>query len=288
MTNAVEAVTGNAVRVRFGFRTDVGLKRRTNEDSVLAEPPVFLVADGMGGHEAGDRASAAVIAEFRVLLGTDPGPDDVVQAVDRAHRAVRVVAESTTRGAGSTLTGVVLVTHEGRPHWLLVNVGDSRVYRLLGADLAQLTIDHSLVQELLDNGTLDRAGAATFTKRNVITRAMGAEDSPADFWLRPVVTGERLLVCSDGLTGELSPEALRAAMTLNGDTQQTADVLLGHALGSGGRDNISVIIVDVVSGGEDPRESSTTTGFAATGTGASWTSDRASDDTAELPGRGGR
>ena len=247
---ADQRVTSAEVSLRYGSRTDVGRKRNENEDSLLAASPVFLVADGMGGLEAGHRASAAVIAEFQTCFGgTGVLAGDVVAAVERAHRAVRVVSDSTGRGAGSTLTGLVLIDHEDAPHWLIVNVGDSRVYRLHGGDLQQLTVDHSLAQELIDAGSLLKADVATFARKNVITRAMGADNSSPDYWLRPVVTGERLLVCSDGLSGELSDESIKAKLTLGGTVQQTADVLLAGALEHGGRDNVSVIVIDVIAGG---------------------------------------
>ncbi len=245
-----QRATSAGVSLECGSRTDVGLRREENEDSVLAASPVFIVADGMGGLEAGHRASAAVIAEFQTCIG-GPGvvAADVVTAVERAHTAVRVVSDSTQRGAGSTLTGLVLIDHEDTPHWLIVNVGDSRVYRLHAGEFQQLSIDHSLAQQLIDEGTLLPADVATFARKNVITRAMGAESSSADYWLRPVVTGERLLVCSDGLTGELSDESIKAGLTLGGTTQKTADLLLAGALEHGGRDNISVIVIDVIAGG---------------------------------------
>jgi protein phosphatase len=248
LTNQPETNAG--VSLQCGSRTDVGRKRSENEDSLLAASPVFIVTDGMGGLEAGHRASAAVIAEFQGCVGCTSVPaGDVVAAVDRAHSAVRAVANTTVRGAGSTLTGLVLVDHENTPHWLVVNVGDSRVYRLHGGQFQQLTVDHSLTQERIDDGSLLRADIATFARRNVITRAMGADHSVADYWLRPVVTGERLLVCSDGLTGELTDESIKAGLTLGGTTQQTADLLLAGALEHGGSDNISVIVIDVVAGG---------------------------------------
>ncbi|MDJ0337792.1 protein phosphatase 2C domain-containing protein [Cryobacterium sp. PH31-O1] len=238
------------VSLQCGSSTDVGRKRSENEDSLLACQPVFIVADGMGGLEAGQRASAAVIAEFQGCVGRTAVPaGDVVAAVERAHATVRAVSDSTGRGAGSTLTGLVLIDHENAPQWLIVNVGDSRVYRLHGGEFQQLTVDHSLAQELIDEGSLLKADVATFARKNVITRAMGADNSKADYWLRPVVTGERLLVCSDGLSGELSDEAIKAGLTLGGSTQQTADALLAGALEHGGRDNVSVIVIDVIAGG---------------------------------------
>ncbi|MCY7403605.1 MAG: protein phosphatase 2C domain-containing protein [Cryobacterium sp.] len=245
-----QRATSPGVSLRCGSRTDIGRKRKENEDSLLAASPVFIVADGMGGLEAGHRASAAVIAEFQTCVGRTGVPaGDVVSAVQRAHMMVRTVSNSTGRGAGSTLTGLVLIDHEDSPQWLIVNVGDSRVYRLHEGEFHQLTVDHSLAQELIDDGTLLKEDVATFARKNVITRAMGADNSSADYWLRPVVTGERLLVCSDGLSGELSDESIKAALTLGGTTQQTADLLLAGALEHGGRDNISVIVIDVIAGG---------------------------------------
>jgi serine/threonine protein phosphatase PrpC len=276
-----------AVEVSFGARSDVGLRRSVNEDAILGAPPVFLVADGMGGHEAGDRASAAVIEAFRPLVGrTDIVASDVVSAVAAANRTVQELAAGLQRGAGSTLTGLVLLEHEGVPHWLVVNIGDSRVYRIINTDLQQLTIDHSLAQELVDRGELGRDDVAKFAKRNVITRAVGAEDYTADYWVRPVVTGERLLVCSDGLSGELNDEAIRAGLTMGGTTQQTADALLARALAAGGRDNVSVLVIDVVAGGLRPSSELSTSSLF--GTNSETVESRRNHDTIELPGRGAR
>ncbi|MDJ0347739.1 protein phosphatase 2C domain-containing protein [Cryobacterium sp. PH29-G1] len=275
--------TSSGVSLRCGFRTDVGHKRNENEDSLLAEAPVFIVADGMGGLEAGHRASAAVIAEFQSCVARSGVPaGDVVAAVERAHTGVGAVSDSTVRGAGSTLTGVVLIDHEDSPQWLIMNVGDSRVYRLHGGEFHQLTVDHSLAQELIDAGSLLKADIATFARKNVITRAMGAQNSTADYWLRPVITGERLLVCSDGLSGELSDEAIKAGLTLGGTTQQTADLLLAGALEHGGRDNISLIVIDVIAGGVGSWH-----GISFDGDDQSDTIDTRNDDTRPVK-RGGR
>ncbi|PRY68104.1 protein phosphatase [Glaciihabitans tibetensis] len=273
------------VALRHAARTDVGRKRAVNEDSLLARDPVFIVADGMGGHEAGDRASAAVVQEFLGLAGRELVLADVTAAVDRAHAAVRHIADGTQRGAGSTLTGAVLIRHDAVLQWLVVNVGDSRVYQMRGNNLAQLTIDHSLAQQLVSQGKLRTDEVATFAKRNVITRAVGAADSPADYWLVPVVSGDRLLVCSDGLTGELVDEAILAGLTLGGGTEQTVDLLLARALENGGRDNVSLIVVDVITGGAAPTDEPSTGSFVDSDTA---TTDTRLDDTAEVPGRRGR
>jgi len=237
-------------RTTWGAHTDTGLRRAVNEDAFLAEMPVFVVADGMGGHEAGDRASAAVVEVFRSLLGRGELTfDDVTRAVDAAHSAVASIAGSTQRGAGSTLTALLAIHHEGEFRWLVVNIGDSRVYRLRGDRLEQVTVDHSVVQEMVEAGRLDRADMSTFPGRNVITRAVGEERSAADYWLLPIVTGERILLCSDGLPSELSDEALRAGLTLGGAPAQTARALVAQAVSVGGRDNITAVVVDTVAGG---------------------------------------
>lgn len=228
---------------------------------MLADGPAFVVADGMGGYELGDQASAAVVDAFRQrLVGDKAGSFALVhEALLAADDEVAVIAAETTRGAGSTATGAVLVEHEGHAFWLIFNVGDSRVYRHAGADLEQLTVDHSLGQELVAAGQLHPSQLATFSERNVITRAIGASDSLADSWLVPVVTGERLLLCSDGLHGEVDDESIRAILTMNGKPETAAEVLVQRALDHGGRDNITVVLVDVVAGGIDPQQYQTST-----------------------------
>ena len=208
--------------------TDTGRKRSANEDSLFAAGPAFVVADGMGGYESGDLASAAVVGAFAEHLSGDRFGifEEVQAALLAADDRVEVVASATNRGAGSTATGVVLVSHGGRPHWLVFNVGDSRVYRHLGNQLEQLTRDHSLGRELVDTGQM-----------------------LADSWLVPVVTGERLLLCSDGLHGELDDEAIRAVLTMSGRPESAAQVLVERANENGGRDNITVIVLDVIAGG---------------------------------------
>jgi serine/threonine protein phosphatase PrpC len=254
----------DGVQLAVAAVTDPGLKRTVNEDSYLAESPVFLVADGMGGYEAGDRASAAVVAAFRGRLVDREYAEltDIRDALLSADDQVAEVAAETTRGAGSTVTGIALVQHEDAPFWLIFNVGDSRVYRHVGSDLTQLTVDHSLGQELIERGELRREDLATYPDRNVITRAIGAADSMADSWLVPVVNGERLLICSDGLHSEVDDEGIRAVLTMNGKPESAAQALVNRAKHNGGRDNISVIVLDVLSGGRDAVADATTGGVS--------------------------
>lgn len=246
-------LTIDEVVLNVGAATDPGVRRPNNEDSYLADGPAFVVADGMGGYELGDRASAAVVASFQEWLSGDSvGQFSLVQrALLDADDRVEEVARSTEKGAGSTATGVVLVDHGGQPYWLVFNVGDSRVYRHLGSELEQLTQDHSWGAELVARGDLAPEDLATFPDRNVITRAIGAQDSMADSWLVPVINGERLLLCSDGLHGEVDDESIRATLTMTGQASEAAQVLVDRAKLAGGRDNITVIVIDVIAGGGD-------------------------------------
>ncbi len=245
------SLTVGAVTLNVAAVTDRGLVRKVNEDAYLADGPAFVVADGMGGYESGDRASAAVVAAFRERFAGLPRGEfaAVGDALLDADDRVAEVAAGTTRGAGSTATGVVLVDHEGYPFWLVFNVGDSRVYRQVGGVLEQVTTDHSLGRELVSRGELREDQLATFESRNVITRAIGAVDSLADSWLVPVVDGDRLLLCSDGLHGEVDDEGIRAILAMNGTPEAAGRVLVERAKAHGGRDNITAVVLDVVSGG---------------------------------------
>jgi PPM family protein phosphatase len=244
----VEAPGG--IRLAVGAVTDTGRKRTVNEDSYLAELPGFLVADGMGGYEAGDRASAAVVAAFRdALAEAEAGEPAVRDALRDAEARVAEIAAETAGGTGSTLTGVVLVQRGDAPQWLVLNIGDSRVYRWGRDGLDRLTTDHSLLQELIARGELTPEEQARFPLRNVITRAVGAADSPADVRYVPVLDGERLLVCSDGLHSELDDEVIAEVLGSGLKAELAAFELVARANGHGGRDNVTVVVVDVLEGG---------------------------------------
>ncbi|WP_438354537.1 PP2C family protein-serine/threonine phosphatase [Microbacterium sp. CJ88] len=234
------------ITIVAGSATDTGLRRRINEDSHLAASPLFLVADGMGGHQAGEVASAAVIAEFTTLVGRPSlTVDDVQAALRRARRRVEALPAGAGAGAGTTLSGVVVADVEGEGYWLAINLGDSRTYRLSDGELEQISVDHSVVQELVDNGLLDRDAASRDARRNVITRAIGAgSDGEPDFWLLPAEAGDRILVCSDGLSGELAEARIDAVLRSEADPQAAATRLVHEAMLHGGRDNITAIVVD--------------------------------------------
>lgn len=228
-------------------RTDRGNRREINEDALYAADPCFIVADGMGGYERGDAASKAAISAFSEEF-TAPGEATLARierALAEARRRVNAIAAQTERGAGCTLSGAIRIEHESQPCWYVLNIGDSRVYLQRGNELRQLTSDHSLRAEREAGG--DVRGSAT--PRNIITRALGSDDDQHDAWLLPIETGSRLLVCTDGLTTELSDERLLAALAAGGRAESVVESLLRQALDAGGRDNIAVILVDVLEGG---------------------------------------
>lgn len=242
---------------RWGTATDRGSVRRLNEDSLLATPPFFLVADGMGGHDAGDVASALVVDAFAPYVDQASVSElDVRAAVLGARRAIVEFFAPTGMSGGSTLTGVAVSTVGDAPALVVVNIGDSRTYRLSEGRLEQLSKDHSTVQELVDAGTLAPEEARTHPSRNVITRAISpTADSEPDVWSVPARAGDRYLACSDGLTGEISDAHILEILTVHEDPQSAASALVAAALAAEGRDNITVVVLDVLSVGpvaDDP------------------------------------
>lgn len=240
-------MTGSPIEIRHGAATHPGLRRTANEDAHLAAAPLFLVADGMGGHDSGAAASAAVVAEFGRLAGRDSLTVDAMRdALARSRTAVAAIGTSV-RAAGTTLSGVAIADIGGAGYWLTVNVGDSRTYRFAGGVLEQISVDHSLVQEMVDAGVLAPADAASSRRRNEITRAIGAgSEGEADFWLVPAEPGDRILVCSDGLSGEVDAERIAAVLAEVASPQEAATRLVHEAMVRGGRDNITVVVVDAV------------------------------------------
>ncbi|MDR6612932.1 protein phosphatase 2C domain-containing protein [Leifsonia sp. 1010] len=235
-------------------RSDTGAVRHVNEDSALAQDPVFVVADGMGGHARGDLASRTAVESLARTLqpGSRPTPDEVIRAIDEANAAVRSLSgadESGAAVAGTTLAGIVRVRvpELAAEQWMVVNVGDSRVYAWDGRQLRQLTVDHSAVQELVDAGLISEAQAAVHPERNVITRALGAEDFvDTDSELVAESGRQIFLICSDGLTRELSDQ--RIAEILAQGPSDPASALVDAANEAGGHDNITVIVVESVTG----------------------------------------
>ena len=232
----------------WGVATDTGPHRDHNEDAYLARPTMFVVADGMGGHQAGEVASAIAVAVLdRTAVLDEFTAEDVVSAVLAAHDeiAAAAAAEIGRAGMGTTITGLaVVVTAGGIAQWAVFNVGDSRVYRLAEGALTQLTVDHSEVEELVASGRLDRDQARSDRRRNIITRSLGSDETPqVDIWVFPPTPGEQFLVCSDGLTGELPDERIAELMTAADSAGEAAAVLVAAAVEAGGHDNVTVIVV---------------------------------------------
>lgn len=237
------------VTLSWAAVTDVGRKRAVNEDSFVAQSPLFAVADGMGGHSAGDLASTAVVTRLAEVIEADfIDPDVVEHALVTAARDIDRVSGRSALGTGTTVTGAALTLVGADPYWAVFNIGDSRVYQLRGRTFEQITVDHSVVQELVDSGAITKEQAEQHPDSNVITRAIGFNEVPApDLWMIPVTEGLRLMVCSDGLTKELSDEDIRLHLADGKPSKETARGLVDAALGRGGRDNVTVLVIDVVS-----------------------------------------
>jgi protein phosphatase len=288
------ARTRERTLTQWGVATDAGGRRSVNEDAAFAQEPVFVVADGMGGHARGEMASQAVADAFRALAARGSrhiSADEVDAVVREASAAIRRTMEeesasgrSETDGreavAGTTVAGVVLTEQDGEPYWLVLNVGDSRVYRFSAGRLQQVSVDHSLVQEMVDAGTIDAAEARTHPRRNVITRAIGTgPDAEVDFWMLRVQPGERILLCTDGLVGELDDAQITGILATVASPSQAAQTLVCRAVTGGASDNVTVVVVDA------PEEASAAGTTARTPGSADEDEDEAGTT---LPGEGGR
>ncbi|HEY5882272.1 MAG TPA: protein phosphatase 2C domain-containing protein [Nakamurella sp.] len=239
------------MEVVWGARTDRGRVRQSNEDAYLTEPPVFLVADGMGGYRSGETASAAVVEQFTDAPENDVTPEWVSGCLAKANVRIRDGA-----GGGTTAAGAVLVDRDGQPYWLVFNIGDSRVYLRSGQELRQISVDHSVVQELVDAGKLTPQRARLHPERHIVTRAVGTPGPPQpDFWLVPRELGDRLLLCSDGVCGELDDDVIADALRRPEPAQEVAEALTTLALRAGGRDNITCVVIDVLPSAGEPARS---------------------------------
>ncbi|WP_370891467.1 PP2C family serine/threonine-protein phosphatase [Janibacter sp. GXQ6167] len=230
--------------------TDVGRVREHNEDDLAVTDRVWVVADGMGGHAAGEVASRIAAETMSELAVPDQvSAQDVIDQIALAHRRIETAMRQhpSRRGMGTTVTGLARVDEEGEGEWrwLVFNVGDSRVYRIVEGQLAQVTRDHSEVRELIDAGVITPEEARRHPLRNVITRSLGGGANPVpDQWLLDPQASERFVICSDGLTGEVPDEELRAILEAHPNAQDAADALVRAAVEAGGRDNVTVVVVD--------------------------------------------
>jgi serine/threonine protein phosphatase PrpC len=237
------------MRIQAGVATDVGKVREGNEDAYLVEPPLYAVADGMGGHRGGEVASQLALQTIAESFrrGEIPFSDQV----QRANRAVfeRSGADRKVAGMGTTLTAALIdgdLAH-------LAHVGDSRAYLLRAGALRMLTDDHTLVNRMVKAGEITEAEAEVHPHRNVLTRSLGTEsDVDVDEWDVGLLEGDRILLCSDGLTGMLAEDQVKAILESTlGAPQEAADRLVRAANNAGGIDNITVVVLDVTEGETD-------------------------------------
>jgi len=250
------------MKIVWGAATHVGMLRQSNEDAFAAQADMFVVADGMGGHNAGEVASALAVKGMRDAAASGfASAESVVAAINAANAAIHLASggPSDQRGMGTTLTAVVpLAATASEPQRMVVaNVGDSRVYLWRGGELKQVSADHSYVQELLSEGFISAAEARVHPRRNIVTRALGIEgDVSADSWTLPMLVGDRYVLCSDGLVDEVDDEQIASILRASSDAQQAADALVAAANANGGRDNVTVVVVDVA---DDVPDSAATT-----------------------------
>ncbi|TCL62101.1 protein phosphatase [Hydrogenispora ethanolica] len=232
--------------MRIGSKTDKGRIREQNEDSFGYRDNLFVVADGMGGHEAGEIASGIAV---ETILKTDLSRDiplAIQQAVVRANEAIlqETDLQPAYQGMGTTVTILVL---DGEQAYL-AHVGDSRIYRLSGGtgQLEQLTEDHSLVAELVKNGGLTAEEAQTHPQRNILTRALGTKGLPeVEVRLIPAGRGDKFLLCSDGLSGMVRENELQQFLSLAESPQEIVERLIDAANQQGGNDNITAILIEI-------------------------------------------
>ncbi|HVM67305.1 MAG TPA: Stp1/IreP family PP2C-type Ser/Thr phosphatase [Acidimicrobiales bacterium] len=240
--------------LRWGSATDTGLVRRNNQDHLLVDGSLFAVADGMGGHAAGEVASEVAIEALRAAFtssGETPDAGCLVGAVREANAAVLEKAEGdpALRGMGTTLTAAAVVTEEGEERIAVANVGDSRAYVFAHGDLIQLTEDHNVAEELARAGQIGPDEVDSHPQRHILTRALGIFPEVAvDLWEVLPYPGDRVLLCSDGLVREVNDDQIAAVLRRLADPGQAAEELVARARAAGGSDNITVVLIDVVDG----------------------------------------
>ncbi len=228
----------------FGSRTDVGCVREHNEDSLVVAPPLYVVCDGMGGHAAGEVASEIAVDVIAERAPRHPDAEALGRAVEEANLAiVRAAREGVGReGMGTTCTAAMLENER----LVIAQVGDSRAYLLHKGRLQQLTRDHSLMTDLIEAGKITPEEARVHPQRSVITRALGSDPrTTPDLFEINVETGDRLLLCSDGLSGMVEDDEIESLMARTPDPQRCAALLVNEAIAHGGYDNVTVVVADV-------------------------------------------
>jgi serine/threonine protein phosphatase PrpC len=238
--------------LRSGSATDVGRVRQINQDLPLERPNLYAVADGMGGHVGGEVAARVAVETLELSFEREPTSNGLGRAFDEANFAVWQESQVNTdlRGMGTTLTAAALVaSSDGHDVLVLANVGDSRAYVFSEGDMSQVTADHSLAEERVRHGEISVEEAAVHPQRHILTRALGVgPDVQTDMWELQLRTGDRLLLCSDGLSNEIDMEEMAAVLAGEPDPAEAARQLVDAANSHGGSDNITVVVVDVLVG----------------------------------------
>lgn len=273
-------------QLRWGSATDIGKVREANQDSLLVADTLFAVADGMGGHQGGEVASAMALDVLGSSFADARSRSALLEAVRRANAKVWDKAQLDTQlhGMGTTITAMAWVTDDDKAvddgaastspstngdhhgsHLAIVHVGDSRAYLMRDGDLRQITNDHSFVEEMVRAGEITADEALTHPKRNIVTRALGVEPTvDADLVEVTPQVGDRILLCSDGLTREVTDDQIGAVLRRLRNPDDAARELLERANANGGHDNITIVLVDVEDGDPEPQRAG-----LATSTGAS-------------------
>jgi PPM family protein phosphatase len=246
--------------LRSGVATDIGRARDSNEDRAAAGDTLFAVADGMGGHVGGEVAARLAIDTLQTAYDRNPTVAGLREAFVAANSAIwdQSLQVEQLRGMGTTLTAAGLtVGSDGRDLMCLANVGDSRAYLMSGGQVRQITADHSLAEERVRHGEMTEAEAEVHPHRHILTRALGVSpEVDVDLWELHVKTGDRLLLCSDGLTNEVGIDQISQVLESVKDPRKAARALVDRANAHGGSDNVTVVVVDVLVGEDGTTEPS--------------------------------
>ncbi len=253
--------------LRSGSATDVGRVRKVNQDLPLEATNLYAVADGMGGHVGGEVAAQVAVDVLLRVFTREPTRSGLREAFAQANSAVWEEGQekSELRGMGTTLTALALVGgDDGHDTLALANVGDSRAYLFSDDQIVQVTADHSLAEERMRHGEMTEEEAAVHPQRHILTRALGvSSEVEADMWDLQLRSGDRLVLCSDGLSNELTSEELAEVLSSVRDPGEAAHQLVEIANEHGGSDNITVVVVDVLVGEDTPADASVITPLGA-------------------------
>ena len=239
------------MKIVSGAATDVGRTRQVNEDAYLERHPLFVIADGMGGHVAGDVASATAIETIQDGWNGSTDIESISSMIKQANRAIfeRAQTDPNLRGMGTTCTAILLDGSTAH----VAHVGDSRAYLFRDDELSQITEDHTVVGRMEREGKLTAEEAHRHPHRNIITRALGIDDDvEVDTWELALVEGDRLVICSDGLNSMLEDSQIRETLLVGEDAVAAAGSLVAAANAAGGEDNITVIVLDAVPDDYEP------------------------------------